>query len=244
MSQAVIKEAIRVGTECPSLETLVRALEPADGQPENRAAADHLSSCLHCRTELSLLREFERVESHQEELEDVQWIAARLAATPVPQLKPKAPAIVPKVIAIKAKWWHAWTSPGRLGALAAAAVLIFAIGIYLPWQSSQRGFGGSGDTLRSAPLRALVPAGDLTSVPKEFQWSAVDGAAQYVLTIQEVDRTVIFQMKTTATSLPVPPEAARLLLPGKALLWNVRAVDSSGREIAVSGEQRFRVGSP
>ena len=244
ISQAVIKEAMKGRTECPSLETMARTLELAAEQPESRETEEHLSSCLLCRTELSLLREFERIESQQQELEDVQWIAGRLAATPVPEIKPQATRVLPKVIEIKAKWWHVWTSPGRMGALAAAAVLIFAIGIYQPWQGSQRGVERSGDTLRSAPLRALVPAGDLTSVPKEFQWSAVNGAAQYVLTIREVDRTTVFQIKTTATSLPLPPEAAKLLLPGKTLLWSVRAVDGSGREIAASGEQRFRLESP
>jgi hypothetical protein len=234
-----MKTALSAGGACPSFESLVRSLELAEPTAERLAAEDHLKDCAACRNELALFREFESGQELQHEKDDVDWIAQQLADAQAPQRS--------KVVQMPMKWWQAgWRSPMRwktTAIAAAAAVLLFVVGINITWRRPAAPVEQP-DVLRSLPLRALSPAGDLTVVPKEFQWSAVSGAAAYVLIVSEVDRTVVYQKKVTNTSLPTPYEVGKLIQPGKTLVWVVRAEDSAGREVMSSGEQRFRLEAP
>jgi hypothetical protein len=233
---ARMKVALSAASDCPTLETLVQSLDLAQPTAERVAAEDHLKNCATCRNELAMFREFESGQELPHEKDDVDWIAQQLA-DPLARQKPK-------VVEMPLKWWQGgWSSPVGWSAMAAAAVLIFAVAVNMPWHRPAAPVEQP-DVLRSVPLRALSPAGDLTQAPTEFQWSPVNGAAAYVVTVSEVDRTIVYQKKVTNTSLPTPYDVGKLIQPGKTLLWVVRAEDSAGREVMSSGEQSFRLKAP
>jgi hypothetical protein len=93
--------------------------------------------------------------------------------------------------------------------------------------------------MRSAPLHAVAPVGELERVPEEFRWTVVPGAARYSVVVTEVDLTPVFQTRVGTNSIPLPDEVRKMLGPGKILQWTVIAEDSSGRELATTGVQRF-----
>lgn len=234
---SVINTALQRGPDCPSFDALTQALELREGAADRVSAEQHVKGCAACRTELALFQEFELGRARPEEIAEADWIAARLAGS---LANKKSTAV-----GTRPRWWQRlWSSPAGLGAVAAAAVVILAVVLAVPWRHSEPVREGSGDVLRSAPLRAIEPAGELSVVPKEFRWSAVDGAATYVVTVTEVDRTVLFRGNVSATSLPVSSEVKRVIQPGKTLLWKVSAEDVSGRKLTESGEQRFRLEGP
>jgi len=233
---SVMKAAVRPMPDCPSLEALVATVELAVDCPERQAVECHLAVCVTCSTELALLREFERDEVLPEEREPVAWIAARLKPMlGMPDAGGKVVEITPQ------RRFRSWASPLRMSAFSAAAVLVLSLGLFFSWHAQQTTIGGNEDTLRSAPLRALAPTGDLNAQPEEFRWNAVNGAGRYFFKMTEVDGTTLFETRISATSLPLPGEIKKLLQPGKPLLWSVRAEDSSGHEISTSAEQRFRL---
>src|SRR6478672_672483 len=61
--------------ECLPLEVLERMTESNSADPK---AAAHLAECVHCQTELSMLKSFEASVPSTEEGAAVAWIAAQL----------------------------------------------------------------------------------------------------------------------------------------------------------------------
>lgn len=112
------------------------------------------------------------------------------------------------------RWWV------RAGAVAAAAVLILAIGLTVRFRAStpiDRSVTRGGAT----PLIDLVePArGVLTTVTPELTWRAVSGAGSYRVEVLDSTGAVIARRDTPDTVLAAP-----LLLPGRTYRWWVRAM--------------------
>jgi hypothetical protein len=216
-----------MGPDCVSAEAIDAASRlPADSA-ERRAIEEHVSSCPRCRTEAELLHSFESGVIREDEQEAVASIAGRLSAPPrnarVTEMKPKG-----------------WPANRRwlVAALAVAAGIVLAINV--DWRRRGNEPGTGPDVYRSATLQAVAPAGTLAAMPQEFRWSETPGAARYKLTVEEVDRTVVFETITNRTSEPVPAPVRNLMKPGKTLQWRVTAEDSHGATIAESGVQRFQ----
>lgn len=222
----VVRNALGRTGECPELGDLSTAMEMPVESQQRRSAQAHLSQCARCRTELSLLREFESGELRPNEKDAVEAIASRL----------KAPA-APRSAARKRAAWL-WSAPGFVTALGLAAALIVTINV--GWKRPVETPAYDEQTLRSTRLRAIAPIGDVASVPAEFRWTPVKGAARYTLTVTEVDRTVVFRNEYTQTYIPTPEPVRSILQPGKTLQWTVTAEDSSGAELATTGVQQFR----
>jgi hypothetical protein len=208
---------------CLPIEDLARDLEFPPESMQRRAAEAHVSECAHCRTELALLREFVTGTPRGEEKEAVEWIQARL--TP------------PQGVRSRSRWWQSMWSPRYAGVLAVAAALIIAINI--EWHKPATVPQEQGDVMRSAPLHAIAPVGGLAGAPQEFRWTPVPGAAGYSILVTEVDLTPVFQSRVTGTSIPLPDEVRKILVPGKTLQWTVAAEDAAGRELATTGVQKF-----
>ena len=128
------------------------------------------------------------------------------------------------------------------GALAAVLILSGALAVFTV--RSNRGSlphsGGEGG-LRSQAVAVDAPVGDLDSRPVELRWQAVPGAATYSVEILEVDRHSLWKSATAQIRLSIPANIRALMAPGKTLLWQVSAVNSSGAVLATSGFQKFRV---
>lgn len=229
------RQALAPGKDCPPINNLDRLLEP--NAPRDLAL--HVASCCYCRTELELLRVFQAAPRSEAEAEAVQAITAKLQA--------RLPQIVPVPAAGSEPWWRRlfqapWLSPA---AMAMAGVLI-AVAAGVEWRHS-----GAPEihapnppeqaVLRSGTFHVMFPAGDIREVPREIRWQPVAGAAQYELRLLEVDRHELWKATASKPQADLPPQVQALIVPAKTLLWEVVALDGTGRKLAESEPARFRL---
>jgi hypothetical protein len=223
----LLRSALRPAPDCPPIEVLSEHLTGAEGNEARATAEFHLRQCLHCRTEMDLLYEFETGGIRPDEVASVQWVAERL------KRDTRAPA------ADRATgWWTAWRMPKlALGVASLALVALLAVGISSEWrlrQSLTKPVPEFGNEVQRTRLIEII------RTPGFFAWKPVAGAARYDLTVRTVDGAAIIHKSFTGTTLAFPPEVDALVKAGKLLEWEVIARDSASTEIAGSGVQRLR----
>jgi hypothetical protein len=217
-----LKSMFTATPDCPDTSALASMLEEGD----HSAHWKHVHGCAHCLGEMELLRSFLTERVSTEEQPHVSAITS--------SLKKNSPAQ-------PAPWWKLLLKPWTLTpAIVAAAVAIFVVanvhdrpgGVVL----------NSGDqVVRSQSIHAVAPVGDLSAAPEVLAWSAVAGSANYKVQVLEVDRTLLWTAMSRTSNVSLEPEIKRQIVPGKALLWKVEALDASGNFVASSGLTEFRV---
>jgi hypothetical protein len=224
------RDAVSAGKDCLSLEVL-ESVELGSNDPK----AQHVAGCPRCQTELAMLRSFEAATPAEDEGAAAAWIAAKL------QRAQQAPAAQPKAQLL------AWRSFFKVPYMAAAAALIVAIFVGVSMYDRNSGHGqidgsvGIGN-FRSENIRLIGPAGTLSQVPEQFQWEAVNGAANYTVEVMGVDDQVQWSGQTSQNAMAASTEVKTLAAtPHKPLKWKVTARDASGKTIAQSSSQRFQV---
>lgn len=219
------KAALAPSPDCIAIEKLAEPLSGAD--------AEHLARCPRCQAELALWNGFNEPAQSAEEGAAGTWVARELrrrsAATP----------------ARRQAWWQRLLSvPAyRLsGALAAILLLAGGIAVYNLRSRTALVAGVDGEgALRSQTVVLVAPLGDLDARPAELRWQPVPAAATYMVEILEVDRHSLWKSETAQTRSSIPGNIRALMAPGKTLLWQVSATNSSGASLATSGFQKFRV---
>ncbi len=170
--------------DCPSLDDLQAFLDRrADIIP---ILAQHLEQCAHCRTELSLLREFQEGASPAER-EQVDWIAQRLRKN-APHRRRKS-------------FWFG-LRPQTWAAVATGLVLAVTAGTYV--RNSSRlsvQVAGEPDVMRSGSIEGLAPVGDVATAPRDMRWNLAPAAVSFQVRLMEVDRNVIWSGTTSTNSI-------------------------------------------
>jgi len=109
-------------------------------------------------------------------------------------------------------------------------------------QPDLRADAGSGPVVyRSQEVEVITLAGEQTNAPKTLQWKRFAGAANYKVSVMEVDHETLWAVETNDISITIPASTRARMLPGKPVLWQVTALDSQGRTLAVSQLERFSV---
>lgn len=205
------------------------------GEPLTDAEQAHLQQCSRCEAELSLWSAYHDSTPAGDDGAAVQWIAAELRRRSAG--KPPLPARA------RAGWLaHLGWRP----LAGVAAILLVAGSVYIVWDPEPRvrtPIDGT-ETYRSGSVTAIAPRGDLAAPPRELVWVAFDGAVGYNAQVLEIDRTPLWRADSSATRIELPRAVVDRIVPGKTLLWTVAALDRSGRPIADSGFQSFRVVVP
>lgn len=228
------KEVLSSPGPCLSTADLEMYVDASAAPARLAAIQEHLAECSTCRTELALYQEFATGTARPGEKEPVDWIETRLARN-IPQATAER----------KSPWWQpiaALFTP-KVAAVAFASVLLVTVGLYLR-QGSEPELNTATPpdaNYRSTRLEAVAPVGDVTTAPAEFVWKPAPQAAKYRVRILEVDQNVLLSTETGSASLNVAPNLQSRFTPGKTVLWEVTALDASGRTIAQSGIQQFRV---
>jgi hypothetical protein len=228
------QEATAETKECLPLEVLERMMENASSSDPKAAA--HLAGCAHCQAELAMLKSFEQSMPSADEGAAVAWIAAQL------ERQQNAPAAQQKVTRVPF-WRTMLRVPYLAGAAALAAVLVLGISLHNGNSDGPSKINpglGSGN-FRSGAIHLLSPIADQNTVPQEFRWDAVQGAASYSVELKDVAGTTLASAKSAQNVLPVTPEMKANLLSGKPLKWKVTALDAAGNEIASSSTAQFKV---
>jgi hypothetical protein len=225
------QEATSATKDCLPLETLEQM---ADNTSADAKAARHLAGCAHCQTELSMLKNFQESTPSADEGAAVAWIAAQLQRN---QTGPAKPAVA------RVPFWRAmFRMPYMAGAAAMVAVLVLGISLHNGNSGpSQIGPIGQPGVYRSDAIKLLSPMGEIAQAPAEFRWEAVKGASSYSVELTDVLNVPLVSAKSTQNILPVTPEMKANMSAGKPLRWKVTALDGTGKEIAQSSAQSFKV---
>ncbi|HEY3838473.1 MAG TPA: hypothetical protein VGL72_17960 [Bryobacteraceae bacterium] len=238
VERRTLARALAPGKDCPPIEKLEVCIE-SDTAPAD--LAHHLESCAYCRTELELMRSFYAPPRDEAEAEIVRAIAERLHS-------PRQPAREERQA-----WWktvfHArwWSLNGLSPALMGAACILIAVAAGLQWRNSNRQHlfhvtnPPDQEILRSGAINILSPSGDVKAIPDRIQWEAAPGAAQYRVSILEVDHNPLWSASTPLNQLELPASVKAQIVPAKTILVQVVAFDSSNQKLAESDFVRFRL---
>lgn len=237
--EELLKSALMASPECLSAEQLEQVMEP--GTPAPRLAA-HLAECPRCQAELTLMKKFLGDERLEHEGAAVAWISAELERS-LPQITGRAAG---RVGTVAGSWWSRWwSSTGGRVAVAASAVAVLALAAVVWMRPTEpvivADAGKHEVVMRAEGVTGLSPEGDLKTAPVELTWEAAAGAAAYRVELMEVDESVLWSSESSGTRVAVPETVQRKMLPGKPMLWRVTALDGSGKAVATSAEERFRV---
>jgi hypothetical protein len=85
--------------------------------------------------------------------------------------------------------------------------------------------------VRSASVRILEPAGDVTTAPVAIVWEAAPGAAGYRIRLLEVDGNELWSGTSLEPRLSLPENARTLFVPHKTISIAVEARDAAGAVI-------------
>lgn len=209
--------------ECVSVDRLGQLLTPAE--------RDHIAGCARCQSEVALWDSFNLATPRRDEEAAVRGIVEELTRRNQDHQGASAAAGTAR--------WLAWRP---MSALAATLALAVSVGYLLrDREPDVAGTGGAAQTYRSAQVQLRSPVGDQSALPRQLEWSAVPGAATYDVSVLEVDRTLIWSGSAPDPRIALPSEVTSRLVPGKTVLWEVAAKDASGKPLAVSGVESFRV---
>jgi len=236
-----LKAALGPTSGCPSIEQLGQYADAAVGGSERSAVEAHIARCSRCQSELVLLRQFVDVAIRPEEVRSVAWITAKLQSraqelyTPASATQAASP------------WWKAFfTQPAlsRAALLLGCLMIVISGSVYLRRGSApalNTALDSGAEVVRSNAVPLISPKGDLAAVPDSLQWQAMPGAARYQVSIEEVDRTVLWKTETTAVSIQIPDVMRTRIQPAKSLLWQVIALDAAGKRLGSSDLEKFRL---
>ena len=243
MDRQILKSALRSSPECLPVEQL-ETLTRSDAQ-----IPPHVAQCPRCQAELQMLKSFESADPLPDEGAAVAWISSHIERR-MDEIK-HPPLVRGRKSAIQngvqTSWMRRLFGSGKMAfAIPALAVLAVAIvGIALlrtPKEPELRADAGSHDTVyRSGEVQLVGPIGDLEQLPTKLQWKAFPSATTYRVALMEIDRVPIWEIKNNDTSVTIPSAVKGKMLPGKPFLWQVSALDASGRVLATSQVQKFVV---
>ncbi|HZS28616.1 MAG TPA: hypothetical protein VFB76_15420 [Candidatus Angelobacter sp.] len=228
------QEAAAATKDCLPLEVLERFTEDA---PADTKAAAHLSSCAHCQTELSMLKDFEAATPSADEGAAVAWITAKL------QRQQLGGSAKPTPATRVSFWRNLFRIPYMAGAAAMAAVLVLAISLHHP-EPGQPRLGGPSNigVLRSGEVKLVSPTtSDLAQPPSEFRWEAVPGAASYKLELTDALDKPLASATSSQPQIETTPEMKAAMQARMPIKWKVTALNASGKTIAESSGGSFKI---
>ena len=236
----ILKSSLATTPECLAPEQLEALL---DGKTSN----PHLAQCPRCQAELAMLKAFESGTPLPDEGAAVAWISSHLdrqlesikspsrgrVRAAVQNFEPQASWLA-KMFDLQG--WR-WAVPATV--LAAAAIMA-AVLLRTPKQPElQANAGHTNVVYRSQEVQVVSPVGDVQQVPRELRWQAFDQSNSYKVEVMEVDKTVLWSTETRETFVAIPASLGAKMLPGKPILWQVTALDATGRVLGTSQVERF-----
>ncbi len=215
--------------ECPPPESWLEQELAGLSTGERQELEEHAESCPRCAAERMLAESFEQDEMDLSQSE----IAGLISKLDTPDAGKIAE--FPTQPAKKSSWPVRW---------AIAASLVLAAGLAFQLIRSQPPALPDApriEVTRSTTLELLQPIGEVSSVPEEMQWSALEGAELYRLIVSAVDRATLWELTTGEVKVAIPAEIQTKFLPGVTYSWRVEALESSDAVIGRSESRQFKI---
>jgi len=233
--------------ECPDADMMIQSFSPNLGESEKYRLVDHISECPLCSQKFAIVRQviseskkmtagLEGMSLSEEETEELKKIAKlrikELKRTPQSDMG----------AAFKLKWLLCfWKKPVfRYGsAIAGLVILTFVVfhllkAPHLDMEDTVRG-------VQDDMIQLTHPKGDLSSVPRVFEWNPEPGAMGYqVVLLDEELSEVWISEKTQKTTITLPQSRSEAIKSAKIYYWKIIVFmsDGSSRE---SGLQDFEI---
>jgi hypothetical protein len=222
--QTVLKRMLQATAECIPAERI--------GDTRTAAESEHVNRCARCQTEIALWQDFNDATPVPDEGAAVQWVVAEL------RRRRQAPPAARAPYGI----WRWLPSTARLVTAGAALAGVVTIGYVMrDGEPAVRELQDTPQVYRTAQVQVVAPVGDIAATPSALEWVAFSGAAGYDVEVLEVDGTSLWRGTSSSPRIDLPSSVLAQLVPGKTVLWEVRARSASGATVANSGTQRFRV---
>ncbi len=228
-----------LGTDaCPSLEALMGALSRGSLPTEFE---DHLAACPRCEAEVALYRQFEQADVDPGQEEDLDWIVGRLKEAPPAW---EAPIVRPQPSNGSLRRLLDWLSGGGwrplapVGAALLAATLLLVVSTHGPGEVGEIQDPG---IVRSTGIELTAPIGTLAGAPRELSWEAPPDAAQFVVSLYEVDRTKLWEGESRTGSIRIPESIRDQMSVGRRFFWQVVALDGKGNRTRRSEMADFEI---
>lgn len=240
-SRETWRAAVSRTGECLSINELERLAENVP-LPDEKLNA-HLAGCPRCQTELAMLKNFESATPAQDEGAAVAWITAQLSRSSLKSAPQTA------AVGRLAFFRNFFRSPYAIATVAVTLIIIFSVSLYISEHQSAPQLNAGlknpnpDEIMRSQSVRVIGPSGDLKSLPESFRWDVYPGATSYRIELTEVDGTLVRQETVNQNVLSVTPEWKSVIHGGKPYIWQVTALDASGKAVASSSREHFRVGT-
>ncbi|MBA3912445.1 MAG: hypothetical protein H0X25_00970 [Acidobacteriales bacterium] len=236
-----LKSALMRTAGCLTPEQLERAMDGEDSEHP------HLATCVRCQSELTLLKSFHSEERLDDEGAAVAWVNAQLESR-LPQIKgARSDARSAGQSHSAPGWIRSLFSGQRLRMLVPASVVlaIVAAGALFMQEKNapelKAGLPGREAVYRSGSVAVVRPVGELSEPPSVLEWRPYPGATHYQAAVMEVDQSVLWSTESIASKVTIPSSVRAKLLPGKTVLWRVKALDAQGRTLATSETERMKV---
>jgi len=247
----LLKAALAPSDACATIEQLSGLSDASLPEPVRARVSAHVTACLRCQTELALFEEFESAALSPDEEAAASRITARLERG-FEQITGAVRASSQAATEERQPGWRRLfrvrllgSRPATAAAFALAAAMLLIV-LNLPIRTAREpalppDIDATPLVFRSDALAVGGPSGDLEQAPTELRWQPSPGAASYSVQLMEVDRVELWKAESIEPSVSLPPAVRARIVPGKPLLWRVMAKDASGRTVAASEIQRFRV---
>jgi hypothetical protein len=228
-SDEILRDIGGLGADCLSPEQLEAVLNGAASEADRKHAAE----CLHCQTEVAMFKQFVEADALPGEAADLRHIEQKLRQSPPWRQR---------------RSWFAGLFAGSSWSFAAAASLaaLLAVGVYFarPARMAEQPPIDSGVMRASASVEGIGPVGDLDRLPTALTWRPVLNAANYEVTLLDIEEKALWTTRLSGATVNLPAAALVQMTNRKTLFWRVAAFDAQGKAIASSAPQRFRLVTP
>lgn len=161
----------------------------------------HVEECAVCRAELAMARSFAEVEVGETSAEVKERLRAALLARMGAASQTARPRGMAEIVEVRTHpSWGTWLSRGLLAASVACVAMA-------GWQYLHRVPAPEpGATMRAAPLESRwdMIVWDPTDTAWPLEWSAVVGAAKYVVHVQTASGEVVAEAPASGTGVELP----------------------------------------
>lgn len=219
----VLREQQR-SSECPAPEQFLPDEWAALAPDVQRTIAVHVADCAICQAERDMAHAFVDADATGTDELERQRIARVQAAVDARMQQTAQPPPVRS------------TRPY----VAVAAVVVLGVAVMFAVLGPQRAQWPE-PVMRGANVVLVAPVTDQAAPVNEFAWHPVQGAASYVLTVNEPSGATVYTEPSESPTLTLPKTQSDWQRPGTTYHWRVDAYDGSGVLVGTSGDGRFRI---